>query len=619
MEISILVAFALIAVLAAFVCYLFIERRDDEERFIRHLSNIRPQSFNPDSAYIYESPPRWQFDIISDDLGGSTLLGHGWRYEDWLVTCMHVVKAAQEKSSATRKVYIRHTIIGTDGKRRTCVKDVSDCQWFEKEADLALTRYEQKEFPYMPSAKVKAVVQPQVAKIATSFPQDNASIGTIEPFKFGVLAYNGSTRGGFSGATYVVGGKVVAMHLAGGITNLAYAATYIANLVKKNEDSSDEVLKRMMEGEDEIEYDEVTPDEVQVHFRGQYYMYDRGDFFRELHSRKTLRSRRADRSILSFEPETGSEKRTQIASTQTTRGLGVVSSAVQCEPRTRNASTQSKARIILERGPDIPMEVSKAPVLKRSPGGVVMEYDDEPPQLLPVDLEDQLEEQLEAAEAFTTDDEDDFEPRGVRPSVGIGSENCELPARDQLTILAGSISVLTDHMQQLAVNMSQVPSLEDWNQISAAIRGLREEQKQLQIRFDHTFRDMEKRVMPPPIDRRLFNLESSTPSSTRLVLTSQKLPKQPEPKVERKGGSAFCAPLISAPAQVSASLETIKQSVKHLAGTDLPVQTRQPVSNSGNSSMVDSGASLIARKSKRRRRSAKRLTTGPQELATQIQ
>jgi hypothetical protein len=530
---------------------------------------------------------------------------------------MHVVKAAKEKSSAARKVYIRHTVVDKNNKRHTFVKDVNDCDWIEREADLAFTKHDQKEFPFMPTAVVKAIYQPQAAKIATSFPQDNASIGTIEPFKFGLLSYQGSTRGGFSGATYVVGGKVVAMHLAGGVTNLAYAATYIANLAKKNEDSSDEVLQRMMSGEEEIEYDEVTPDEVQVHFRGQYYMYDRDDFFRELHSRKTLRTRRADRNLATFEPETGSERRTAVASTQTQRGLGIVSTAVQCEPRTRNASTQSKARIVLERGPEIPMELSKGPKLSLSPGGVVMEYDDEPPQLLPVELEEQLEEQLEAAEAFTTDDEDDFEPRQARPSHGIGSENCELPARDQLTILAGSISTLTDHIQQLAVNMSQVPNMEDWNQISAAIRGLREEQKQLQSRFDHTFRDMEKRVMPPPIDRRLFNLESSTPSSTRLVLTSRESPPKSSQIV--KGGSGFSAPSTLRRGRDLASLETVKQSVTRLAGTDSSAPTQLPVNNSGSLSIADSGASLSLQKSKRRRRSAKKLTNGSRGVSIQTQ
>lgn len=548
----------------------------------------------------------WQFDIISDDLGGSTLLGHGWRYEDWLITCQHVVAAAKEKSGSSRKVYIRHKTIDKSGKVRTNIKDVMDCEWLEKAADVAVTRYNQSEFPFMSSAKVKAISQPVLCKIATSFPQDNASLGTIERFKFGVLQYSGSTRPGFSGATYVVDGRVVAMHLAGGCNNLAYAATYLANMVRRNEDSADEVLKRMMGYEDEIEYDEVTPDEVQVHYRGLYYMYDRDDFFRALNSRS--RVVKAQKNFHFEEPESGKERVTSNASTQTIRGLGVVSDGTQTNPRRQNSSTQTRARIVFERGDSTPMELSKKPVLSRTPGGIIMIHEDyQQPQLLPSDLEEQIEEQLDAAEAFTTSDEEDFEPLEERPSQGIGSKNCEIPAREQLSILAGSISALTDHMQQLAANMSQVPNMEDWNKISKNIAGLREEQRQLQSRFDHTFRDMEKRVIPPPIERRLYNLESSTPSSTRLVLTSE---EQPEKLPTKSVGVELLAPSTKPPEQDSVSLKDIKQSVKHLVGMDSSVQTRRIVDSCEKSSNVSSDTSGSKLKSRRRRKSVKRLDGG---------
>lgn len=606
MEPLLVVISALIMGLIWAIWKLYAQRLDEEERLYKHLDNLRPQSFNPESLYFYESPPLWQFDVISDDLGGSTIIGHGWRYEDWLITCKHVVSAAKEKSGPSRKVYLRHKSVDKNGKTRMSVKDVTDCEWREFAADVSVTRFVQSEFPFMQSAKVKAISQPVTCKIVTSFPQDNASIGTIERFKFGVLQYRGSTRGGFSGATYVVDGRVVGMHLAGGVENLCYAATYLANRVKREEDSADEVLRRMLGTEEDVEYDEVTPDEVQVHYRGLYYMYDKDDFFKLLNSRKRVLKANHDFSFQ--ELESGNERVTAHASTQTVRGLGVVSDATQTSPKSQNASTQTRARIVFENGESIPMEMSKAPVLRRTPGGVLMIHEAyERPQLLPLDLEEQIDVQLEAADAFTTSDEEDFEPLEARPESGIGSKNCQLPARTQLETLAGSISALTVHMQQLAANMSQVPSMEDWKQISASIAGLREEQRQLQSRFDHTFRDMEKRVIPPPIERRLYNLESSIPSSTRLCLTSE---ERPGKFVMRKDGVESLTPSIKPQEQALVSLEDIKQSVKHLVGTASSTQIKQIVNNCEQSSKPSLDASGSKPKNRRRRKLARRSTIG---------
>lgn len=610
MELLLAVISALIMCLIWAVWKLYNQRLDEEERLYRHLDNLRPQSFNPDSLYFYEAPPLWQFDILSDDLGGTTILGHGWRYEDWLITCKHVISAAKERSGPSRKVYMRHKSLDKSGKVRMSVKDVTECEWREFAADVSVTRYIQSEFPFMQSAKVKAISQPVTCKIATSFPQDNASLGTIERFKFGVLQYKGSTRGGFSGATYVVDGRVVGMHLAGGVENLCYAATYLANRVRREEDSADEILKRMLGNEEEVEYDEVTPDEVQVHYRGLYYMYDKDDFFRLLNNRKKVIKASHDFSFQ--ELESGSERVTAHASTQTVRGLGVVSDGTQTAPKSHNASTQTRAKIVLERGESIPMEMNKAPVLRRTPGGVLMIHEAyDRPQLLPLDIEEQIDVQLEAAEAFTSSDEEDFEPMEARPESGVGSKNCEIPARTQLEILAGSISALTVHMQQLAASMSQVPNMGDWNAISANIAGLREEQRQLQSRFDHTFRDMERRVIPPPIERRLYNLESSIPSSTRLVLTSEEQPRKSE---MRKDGVESLTPSIKPQERVLASLEDIKQSVKRLGGTASPVQMSQIVNNCEQLSKPNSDNSGTKLKSRRKRRSGKSSAIGSQRL-----
>lgn len=620
---------ALIAALAIIFAlgWALLANRKDEEWIVRHLEHVRAQSYNPDSAYFRDTAPKCQFEILVDDLGGATIVGHGWRYEDFLITCGHVVESAKLKNGPVSPVYLRHRIVDKTGKSLTTLQKFESFEWSMLAADVAVTRYVQSEFPYMASANVKSVTQPIVAKIVTAFPNDNASLGTIEHFKFGVLQYGGSTRGGFSGAPYMVDNRVVAMHLAGGVTNIAYAATYLANLVRRQESSEDEILRRMVLSEDEIEYDEVTPDEVQVHYRGQYYMYDRDEFFRELNSRKAL-SKRADRYVEDASGrllESGTERvscnaSTQttkpiragmaIASTQTQRGTGVVSTGVQTTPKMQNSSTQTKARIVFERGPQIKEELNRGPRVGYTPAGnmIVWDAEGEAPSLHPGDnLVEEVEEQLEAAEDFLTDDEDDFEPAPV-------SGNEELPAsKKSLETLAGSVSALTDLMQQVILNMCQVPNMDVWNESCAAINGLRTEQKQLRDRFDNMFRSMEKRVIPPPIERSVLNLESSIPSSTQL---SSKLEKQlAQPVKTIRGGAESSAPSICVRDVALATSERVEQLGRLLDGTGSSVLTKQDKNNSAK--LSTESLSISGDKRKRTKRKAKAGKQQAQSSTTQ--
>lgn len=560
--------------LAIAVLFLFKERREDEQKFHKHLNNIRPQSYNPDSAYIYGAPPKWQFDIISDDLGGSTLLGHGWRYEDWLVTCKHVVQAAQEKISSARKVYIRHVSIDRAGTKRTYVKDVASCEWSERAADVAFTVYNQAEFPNMPTATVKSVTQPIIAKISTSFPQDNTSIGTLQNFKFGVLQYDGSTRGGFSGATYVVEGKVVGMHLAGGINNLAYASTYIANLARRQEDSADEVLQRMMSTEDDVEYDEVSPDEVQVHYRGQYFMYDRSDFFRELHSRKNRAYRLAERPVFLPEPESGRER--------FSREMGTQTEPIPIPKTPKN--TRAKARLQLESGPSIPMTRNVSTTIPE---------------------EDEFEDAFEAPDWLS------IPSRQELPFTA--PKNSQSPAKDSLEILAGNMREMAASMQLLVETISLDRSLKDSPPTLKAMPGRQETPKQSSIRSKPIQPSMARKNSSLQQKPSVFNLESSIPSSTQLHFKSL----EPQDRFVMKNvGCVSCGHSIHTPAPVSGISDNTRQLETPLDGMDSSSLT-QKIARSYAVSSTESLKDFLTPRQKKRMRKRGLRQQMPQTQLTQ--
>lgn len=116
--------------------------------------------------------------------------------------------------------------------------------------------------------------------------RQNYTLGLLrkQEGNFGLLAYEGSTRGGFSGAPYLSVGRVVGMHAGGGVMNYGYPAEYIYMLLRryertlrKPEDSTVAAIQAMLSRavrKSEITVQMVAPDEYQIEVRGKYYILD---------------------------------------------------------------------------------------------------------------------------------------------------------------------------------------------------------------------------------------------------------------------------------------------------------------------------------------------------------
>nr|QRW42890.1 hypothetical protein [Nufsystermes virus] len=227
--------------------------------------NVCPESAKPDSPYFVAAIPKCQFAVWLDN----QLLGHGWRYKgerkDYFVCPTHVLS---ERTLSTIRVQERR-----DGKIVTLSETpVSAVEWKEVGPDLSVG----KAIPLagLKGAKVVPYAGKPLAVISTSHANQPASIGHCTHDAFGYLEYHGSTRPGFSGAVYCVGGSVVGMHMGGGLQNLGFATSYIVNSLENNEDSEEAVLRRMLRNARDADWEYATtgdPDEMQIRLYGKYY------------------------------------------------------------------------------------------------------------------------------------------------------------------------------------------------------------------------------------------------------------------------------------------------------------------------------------------------------------
>lgn len=101
------------------------------------------------------------------------------------------------------------------------------------------------------------------------------------PSLFGYYVYEGSTIGGFSGAAYIAGTNVLAIHLAGGKSNFGYSlrlayVTLLRLLKMKSEDSEDFLIDQFKGKKRAIRIDNSWghSDTVRLQIRGEYHIMD---------------------------------------------------------------------------------------------------------------------------------------------------------------------------------------------------------------------------------------------------------------------------------------------------------------------------------------------------------
>lgn len=250
-----------------------------KESFFKKL-DYNPESFRSDSPYFNSAQPSSQFSVWSVDDDTRTLLGHGVRLDDYLVVPTHVI-------NSVGAVHIVSCRVDKNGvERRECVaKD--ELVWRELCFDVSYCALPAKLGAHLQKARVGPVHGKVFCEIATAFDKDNSSGSYLEKAGFGMLEYHGSTRPGFSGAVYKCNGSVVAMHLGGGVQNLAVSLSYVMNLLKHPESSEAAALERILRSANREDWEYAAtgdPDQLQVYAGGRYYVIDREEFYQMMES-----------------------------------------------------------------------------------------------------------------------------------------------------------------------------------------------------------------------------------------------------------------------------------------------------------------------------------------------
>jgi len=214
--------------------------------------------------------PKVQLPLYSVDENGRLVnfLGNGVRILDWLVVPYHVIVA-------------QTTVAGLVMKPNQISESIKfDVSKFELiEGDVAAIKLSEATFSRLGLVKAQccSIDGEMMVAICSATKDPEISFGTLVNDKavFGGVVYRGSTRGGFSGAAYMMGRQIAGIHLGGGVMNYGVSATYVQALLQKPEDTS-EWLERIRQKEGPLTYQrsKFNPDEAVVFVRGRYHNVD---------------------------------------------------------------------------------------------------------------------------------------------------------------------------------------------------------------------------------------------------------------------------------------------------------------------------------------------------------
>lgn len=204
------------------------------------------------------------------------LIGMAWRHRNHLITASHVVDAIRMEVNQANQVVFESSI------GNVCSVEVT---WETFQEDVAICL-----LPHSLQGVQSAEVTPvnsrgEIATIVSAYPADNSSTARVcMADEFGYVKYFGTTRKGFSGAPYVVNGKVVGMHTLGSVGfQFGVAASYIKDTYMRKEDSEDIVWKQIMDQYDEEQALRIVGagDEVQLRLKNGRYVTVDYDEWRE--------------------------------------------------------------------------------------------------------------------------------------------------------------------------------------------------------------------------------------------------------------------------------------------------------------------------------------------------
>jgi len=212
--------------------------------------------------------PKVQAGVYSVEESGRlrSYLGVATRINDWLIVPTHVIVA--------------HEIVAIISNTPEPIAHKFDANKFEPiEGDLSAMRMAESSFSKLglTKAAISILDGPSVVSVTSTTKDPEVSFGTLinDPKVFGYVIFRGSTKGGFSGAAYMVGKQVAGIHLGGGVMNYGISASYIQALLTKPEETA-EWLTRIRQKKGVIRYQrsKYAPDEAVVFVNGKYHTVD---------------------------------------------------------------------------------------------------------------------------------------------------------------------------------------------------------------------------------------------------------------------------------------------------------------------------------------------------------
>lgn len=215
--------------------------------------------------------PKVQVPLYSVDENGRLVsyLGAGVRIMDWFVVPIHVIVPYETIA----------VLIQRPGQLAESVK-LEVAKFDLIEGDIAVRKLSEATFSRfgLMKAKLSPLEGDTLVSICSSSKDPEISFGTMinDKYVFGHVLYRGSTKGGFSGAAYMVGNMIAGIHLGGGVNNYGVNATYIQALLQKPEETA-EWLQRIRKSRGPLKFQRSRndPDEIQVWVGNRYITVDR--------------------------------------------------------------------------------------------------------------------------------------------------------------------------------------------------------------------------------------------------------------------------------------------------------------------------------------------------------
>lgn len=302
---------------------------------------LEPEAYRPENPYVALASPSWQVSLWAKVGENYTLIGHANRMANHLVANWHVLNVAPLDT-------IYATVL-RPGKEIVRVP-VALLTWRTVVGDIAAASLDEAKIylPGVTNAKVRHVEGKEALQIATDFPTCNGSNGLVQnhPDVWGMLSFTGSTRPGFSGASYYSGKQMYGIHTFGGIENQGYSASYVMNQLKRVESSDYLALIDMLERSDDRRYKtrRVDPESVEVYYRGRYFFIEPEEYM-DLEDRYELE----DYETGAHKPRVKKHRRQSYSDEESEAGD---SEDFECQRPSRDVATQCD--ITEESHPTIP-------------------------------------------------------------------------------------------------------------------------------------------------------------------------------------------------------------------------------------------------------------------------